>query len=67
MEIQIIFNEKDVNWRGAFSTAHDLDDIPSNRQIQAAVVNELMSCLQDAGVFEMSVVTSGGEEANGHA
>ena len=66
MIIKIMFDENNIDWSGSFSAAHDLDDIPSNRQIQAAVVNEIMSCLQDVGVFEMSVVTSG-EEGNGHA
>jgi len=59
MELQIIFNEKDVDWSGSFMTAHDLDDTPTRRQLQSAIVRELMSCMQDAGIYDMSIITSG--------
>lgn len=60
MELQIIFNEKDVNWSGSFMTAHDLDDnLMTRRQLQSAIVRELMSCMQDAGIYDMSIITSG--------
>lgn len=63
MELKIVFNENTVNWSGSFKTAHDLDDnIMTHRQLQSAIVRELMSCLQDAGVYQMSVITSGDSE-----
>ena len=60
MELKIVFNENTVNWRGSVKTDHDLDDnIMTHRQLQSAIVRELMSCLQDAGVYEMSIITPG--------
>jgi len=59
MELKIVFNENTVNWSGSFRTAHDLDDNPTHRQLQSAIVRELMSCMQDAGIFEMTVITPG--------